>query len=134
MVGHLLNSKFSAAMADYIVYGMGKVKATPGDVPDHAMRKKLIKVSCHIHRYACEMVTESHYLASLIPVENNIYSSNGSILPVCYCIFTMQLQKTTNVEEMRALLYSDEFDFRYDVGVTQLSHTSQFADELATYK
>ena len=66
---------FSAAMADYIVYGMGKVKATPGDVPDHAMRKKLIKVCCHIHRYACEMVTESHYLASLIPVENNIYCS-----------------------------------------------------------
>ena len=40
----------------------------------------------------------------------------------------MQLQKTTNVEEMRALLDSDEYDFRYDVGVTQPSHTSQFAD------
>ena len=59
------------AMADYIVYAMSKVKATPGDVPDHAMRKKPIQVCCLIHRYACEMVLD---LASLTPVEN-IYCS-----------------------------------------------------------
>ena len=35
---------FAAAVADYIVYGMAKVKATPEDVADHAMREKLVKV------------------------------------------------------------------------------------------
>lgn len=36
---------FSAAVADYIVHGIVKVKATIADVPDEDMKKKLIKVN-----------------------------------------------------------------------------------------
>ena len=36
---------FSEAVADYILYGMKKVRVTVNDVPDHDVRAKLIKVS-----------------------------------------------------------------------------------------
>ena len=36
---------FSPAVADYIVHGILKVKATVDDVPDEEVRKKLINVS-----------------------------------------------------------------------------------------
>lgn len=40
----------------------------------------------------------------------------------------MQLQEVTSIDEMRALLDSNNYDFRYDVGVTQPSHTLALAD------
>ena len=35
---------FTDAVADYIVYGMSKVRATPADVPDKVIRQKLLQV------------------------------------------------------------------------------------------
>ena len=35
---------FTPAVADYIIYGMSKVKATPSDVPDKEIQQKLIQV------------------------------------------------------------------------------------------
>ena len=35
---------FTPAVADYIIYGLNKVKATPSDVPDDAIQQKLFQV------------------------------------------------------------------------------------------
>ena len=35
---------FKPAVADYIIYGMSKVKATPSDVPDKEIQQRLIQV------------------------------------------------------------------------------------------
>ena len=93
---------FSEAVTDYILFAMVKLRVMVEDVPDADVRAKLVKVGYGQHFVYCF---------------NN------------HAWYLLQFQNVSDEEGMRDLLDSDEFAFRFDIGVGQATHLLKLADK-----
>ena len=104
MVDHLLI--VCHAVADYIVYGIQNVKPTPEDIPDKVMQHKILKLILELSLHM-KMLRLRH--------------SNG------------YLQETllgTLLGNITKLVTCDEYNFRYDLGIGNLSFCTTMSDQL----
>ncbi len=112
---------FCSSIAHYIARGEVS-NPTFYDIPDSEVKEKLIKVSC--------LVPFEAYCIYVYNILGVLYYDRYITRPMwTTIIFTpIQLENAGNEIAMRELLDSEEFAFRFDIGLTQPSSSFQFSN------